>query len=167
MMNRTVIAIAMAALLGLPLAALAQQPPPAKRPGQPPAATPPPKERQAEPERQVWTKEPKLLASKTLIGAKVRGAEGKDIGEITQILVDPSDGKVSHVVVGMGGVLGVGQTEIVVPWGDVQIRQDERQATVAMVNQATLDQAPRYQAAAPAPREPAASPGGAPQPRRQ
>ena len=166
-MKRTLIAITMAAFLGLPLAASAQQAPPARPPGQPPASTPPRTERQAEPERQVWTKEANLVASKTLIGAHVRDAEGKNIGEITQILVNPGDGKVSHVVVGMGGVLGVGQTEIVVPWGDVQIRQDERQATVAMINQATLDQAPRYQAAAPAPREPAASPGGTPQPRRQ
>ena len=46
----------------------------------------------------------------------MQGPDGKNIGKIDALLIDPKEGKVSHAVVGMGGMLGVGDEKVVVPY---------------------------------------------------
>jgi hypothetical protein len=84
------------------------------------------------------------------------------VGEIDQLIVDPSDGKITHVVLGRGGLLGVGEQKVVLPWSDLQIQADpdNRNRWVAMTDQTKIDSAPRYEARRDAP--PAASPATAP-----
>lgn len=113
-------------------------------------------------ERQAWTKPNGVVEGKKLVGARIKDAEGKDIGQIDQLLVNQSDGKVSHVVVGMGGLAGIGETKVVVPWSDVKIRW-ERDDAVVSLDRAALDKAPRYEARdASRDRTPAASPATTP-----
>lgn len=117
-------------------------------------------------QRQAWTKPADVVESRRLIGAKVRGADGKDIGEIDQLLVKQDDGKISHVVIGMGGLAGIGETKVVVPWSDVQVRRDREGGDrwIVSVDRAALDKAPRYEARDGRDRStsPAASPGTSP-----
>jgi len=117
-----------------------------------------------EPERRAWTPESNAVESRRLIGMQVKNTQGKETGEIEQLIVDHSDGKISHVVLSRGGVLGVGGQKLVVSWSDLKIQPDadNRTRMVAMVDQAKLDSAPRYEAR----REtsPAASPGTRTQP---
>lgn len=120
-----------------------------------------------EPERRAWTPESNAVESRRLIGMQVKNTQGKEIGEIEQLIVDHSDGKISHVVLSRGGVLGVGGEKLVVSWSDLKIQPDadNRTRMVAMVDQAKLDSAPRYEAR----REtsPAASPATSPGTRTQ
>jgi hypothetical protein len=53
------------------------------------------------------------------------------------------DGKITHVVVGKGGMAGVGETKVVMPWSDLKIRS-EKDDIVVSVDQAALDRAPKY-----------------------
>jgi sporulation protein YlmC with PRC-barrel domain len=118
----------------------------------------------AKTQRQVWAPPSSAVETKQLIGMKVRNNQGKDIGEIDQLIVDPADGKVTHVVLGQGGMLGVGEQKVALAWSDLKIQPDatSRNRWVAMVDQAKIDSAPRYEAR----REgaPAASPTTAPKP---
>jgi sporulation protein YlmC with PRC-barrel domain len=115
-----------------------------------------------EPQRQAWAPDANALESSRLIGMKVKNAQNKDVGEISQLIVDPS-GKITHVVVGKGGVLGVGEQRVVLQWPDLKLQADPDNRTrwIAMVDQAKLDSAPRYEARRDTP---AASPTTAPKP---
>ena len=58
-----------------------------------------------------------------MIGTDVRGRNGREIGRVKDILVDAS-GKVSRVVVEVGGILEMADQHIGVPWRDVRIGPD-------------------------------------------
>jgi sporulation protein YlmC with PRC-barrel domain len=137
------------ATLTLPLAydASAQQPAPSER---------------RDAQHQAWQKPHDAMESSRLIGAKVKGTDGKDVGEIDGLIVS-KDGKVSHVLVGKGGVAGIGETKVVVPWSDVKMSM-ERDNLVITMDSAALDRAPRYEhrASRDGDRTPAASPSTAP-----
>jgi hypothetical protein len=50
-----------------------------------------------------------------LVGIKVIGANGENLGDIREAMVDPQ-GRVQTVVIGVGGVLGVGEKLVGVPY---------------------------------------------------
>ena len=50
-----------------------------------------------------------------LVGAYVYGTDGESVGDINSITLD-KQGNVQCAIVGIGGVAGVGETEIAVPW---------------------------------------------------
>jgi sporulation protein YlmC with PRC-barrel domain len=98
-----------------------------------------------------------LYESNDIIGTRVQNAEGKNIGEIDQLLID-RNGRVSRVVVGVGGLAGVGEKKVVVPWSDLKfVASDGKKATL-MIDQAKLERAPRYERSARWDAPPAASP---------
>jgi sporulation protein YlmC with PRC-barrel domain len=103
------------------------------------------------------------MDSKHLVGMSVNTPDGKRAGEIDHLIVNMKDGKVSHVIVGVGGLAGVGERHVVVPWSQVKIRHEgnDRKNVVAVIDRATLDNAPRY-TRVDRDRVPAASPATAP-----
>jgi sporulation protein YlmC with PRC-barrel domain len=96
--------------------------------------------------RPAWTPDTASMEMKRLVGTKVRTTDGKDVGEIDQFIVALKDGKVSHVVIGMGGFAGVGERKVVVPWNEVKIGHDMKngEKMAATIDSAALDRAPRY-----------------------
>lgn len=98
------------------------------------------------PERAAWKAPEGVHTSSELIGTRIKNAEGKDIGEIDQLVIDPTSGNVTHVVVGVGGLLGVGETKVVVPFSDIKLgAQHQGSRAVITLDQAKLDQAPRFE----------------------
>lgn len=57
------------------------------------------------------------LKSSDLIGMKVLTAEDKNLGKITEVALNLANGRIVHLVLSFGGVLGVGTTEIAIPSG--------------------------------------------------
>jgi sporulation protein YlmC with PRC-barrel domain len=112
------------------------------------AQTRPTTEPSSKSQRQAWAPSSTAVEAKQFIGMKVKNDQAKDVGEIDQLIVDPSSGKISHVVLGRGGVLGVGEQKVVLMWSDLKIQPDanNRNRWVAMVDQAKIDSAPRYEA---------------------
>jgi sporulation protein YlmC with PRC-barrel domain len=112
-------------------------------------------------ERTTWSNTQGLHETGDIIGATVQGADGKNLGKVDALLVDPNDGKMTHAVVGMGGVLGVGEEKVVVPYSALKMSGHEagRKAKIT-IDQSALDQAPRYVKASE--RQPAASPATTP-----
>jgi len=86
------------------VSAFAQSNPPA--PASPPAATPPPAASTMAPA----SKSTMWRASK-LIGVNVYNDQNEKLGDISEVLLDKS-GKVDGVIIGVGGFLGMGQSDI-------------------------------------------------------
>ncbi len=71
--------------------------------------------------------------AKILTNAKVQ-QNGKDVGSVERVMIDPSSGRIDHVDIKMTS--GQNRT-ISVPWRDLKVQQDNRgNITVAMTGQA-------------------------------
>ena len=86
-----------------------------------------------------------LVDAYSIVGSTVKGADGKDLGKINQIMVDPKDGKIVYAVVAVGGIgvlgVGVGEKLVAVPWSAVKLTQGQGKF-VATIDRALLEQAP-------------------------
>ncbi|HXU88511.1 MAG TPA: PRC-barrel domain-containing protein [Methylomirabilota bacterium] len=80
------------------------------------------------------------MDANSIIGATVR-AQGKDIGKVERLMVDPKDGRVRTVVIQQGGTLGVGGKSVSMPWESVKVAQDNGNIVVT-AEQQVLEQAP-------------------------
>jgi sporulation protein YlmC with PRC-barrel domain len=60
------------------------------------------------------------------------------IGEVIDMLVDKS-GQVSALIVGVGGFLGVGEKDVVVPFGEVHATVRDKKAKAYLVMNTTKD----------------------------
>jgi sporulation protein YlmC with PRC-barrel domain len=119
---------------------------------------------ESKPKRAEWRVPDGTLMSTTMVGARVKNREGRDLGEIEHLVIDPKTGSVSHVVVGLGGLAGAGETKIVLPWSAVVIGSDPSipRRVIASVEQRAVDAAPRWtdpDSKARRDRAPSASPG--------
>jgi sporulation protein YlmC with PRC-barrel domain len=51
-----------------------------------------------------------------IIGSKVLNLDGEDIGEIREIAIDLTSGRVTYAVLSFGGFLGLGDKLFAIPW---------------------------------------------------
>ena len=89
--------------------------------------------------------QPVLVGSNSVVGSAVRNPDGREIGKVSQLMLDPNDGRIVSVVVSTGGTLGVGANTISVPWSSVKIGQDSGKLIV--IASQTLDSVPRPETA--------------------
>jgi hypothetical protein len=149
--------------------------PPAAQPATPPAAQPatPPAARPATPAPGTQA-QPAQIEGSHLIGLTLRNSANESIGEIDDVIVG-SDGRVTAVVVGVGGFLGIGEHKVAIAWNDLRFDTNRDVAVVSMTKE-QLRAMPEYRAdrnrntnTMPAARNPAntapATPGTAPAPR--
>jgi sporulation protein YlmC with PRC-barrel domain len=115
---RTIVCAAIAATIALP--ALAQQPNQPARNA--PSATNPPAAATA-PARQAG----QWRASK-LIGVDVYNQQNEKLGEIDELIIDRS-GRVAGAIIGVGGFLGMGERNVMIPMDKLQFRDDDNRST--------------------------------------
>jgi sporulation protein YlmC with PRC-barrel domain len=89
-----------------------------------PPATPPPAE------AIIPAQTANQLMADKLIGMTVYSNSGEQVGKVSDILVD-KDGKVSGVVLSVGGFLGMGGKTVALTWQEVQLQPDEQAAKVS------------------------------------
>lgn len=89
-----------------------------------PPATPPPSE------AVIPAQSANQLMAEKLIGMTVYSNSGEQVGKVSDILVD-KDGKVSGVVLSVGGFLGMGGKTVALTWQEVQLQPDEQAAKVS------------------------------------
>lgn len=82
-----------------------------------------------------------------LMDTKIRSPEGEEIGEIEDLLVDDS-GRIVSVVVEVGGFLGIGEKDVLLPFNEFQLTRDGDGAVMLRSNadKAKLESAPEYKA---------------------
>lgn len=83
-----------------------------------------------------------VLKGSDLIGMKVEGTDGKKLGTIKDLVIDPIDGDVDYVVLDYGGFLGVNDKYFAVPWEALKI--SERKTALLDVTKQDLKQAPGF-----------------------
>ena len=66
----------------------------------------------------------------SLIGRDVENPQGEEIGEIADLAIDLSNGRVAYAVVGYGGWLGLGEKQAAVPWQSLKGDATERRFTL-------------------------------------
>jgi len=84
-----------------------------------------------------------LLASK-INDAKLRNNRNEDVGEVEDLLLDRND-RVAYAVIGRGGVLGIGESFVPVPWTKLRLNYDKQTNAITALIDATkqqLEQAP-------------------------
>jgi hypothetical protein len=116
-----------------PEAAPATPPPPAATATPPPPGTPP---KNLQP---IFPGE-----ATTILGKKVQGAAGEDMGRVVDVLVD-GEGQPRAAVIDFGGFLGVGSRKIAVDWRLLQFRPTDHKAPIQLsVTRAEVQAAPEY-----------------------
>jgi sporulation protein YlmC with PRC-barrel domain len=84
-----------------------------------------------------------VLKVSTVVGMKVQDTEGKRLGDIKDLVIDPADGTIGYAVLDFGGFLGIGDKYFAVPWEALQWTPD-RQAIVLDVSRKDLKHAPGF-----------------------
>ena len=80
----------------------------------------------------------------TILGKKVQGAKGEDMGRVVDVLADAT-GRVRIAVIEFGGFLGVGNRRIAVDWSLLRFNPDDQsQALTLSVSRKKLQSAPEY-----------------------
>ncbi len=83
------------------------------------------------------------IRASQLSGMNIQNSEGKSVGEINDIVLDSSQGKVRYAAVTYGGFLGVGSKMFAVPFEAFKIQQDpedkDEYVLVLNVTQKQLD----------------------------
>ena len=74
------------------------------------------------------------IDARSLMGSTVRGRDGKDIGKVSNLMIDPADGRVKGVIMSMGGTAGMGAKEVTMPWSAIQVGRDGRNIVVTLQN---------------------------------
>jgi len=61
-----------------------------------------------------------VVRGKDLMGLKVYGLREEKLGNIEDLVIDPSKGSIRYAVLSFGGFLGMGDKYFAVPWSDLQ-----------------------------------------------
>lgn len=86
---------------------------------------------------------PQLMGADTLIGNDVYNQDDEDLGDIKEIMLDMSTGKVAYAVLSFGGVLGMGEKLFAVPWDALELDTENERFTLS-VDKERLENAPGF-----------------------
>jgi hypothetical protein len=83
------------------------------------------------------------MGAATLIGNDVYNAEGEDLGDIKEIMLDMSRGEISYAVLSFGSFLGMGSKLFAVPWSALTLDTENKRFTLS-VPRDRLERAPGF-----------------------
>ena len=78
-----------------------------------------------------------------IIGQSVRDLDGKSLGDVKDIVLDPSRGRIAYAVLSYGGFMGMGKKLYAIPWTALSWNND-KQYFVLAVDRETLKRAPGF-----------------------
>jgi sporulation protein YlmC with PRC-barrel domain len=98
-------------------------PPPAAQPTTTPEATTAPAAGTTGPKQSVIPEQaPTTLLAKDVMGADVFGPDGNKVGNVEDLILDEQQ-KITGVVVGVGGFLGIGEKRVGLNWQQAQVME--------------------------------------------
>jgi sporulation protein YlmC with PRC-barrel domain len=59
---------------------------------------------------------PSIVATRTLLGVPITTVDGVQLGKLDDVLLDPTEGRITMVIVAAGGRLGLGGRFMALPW---------------------------------------------------
>jgi sporulation protein YlmC with PRC-barrel domain len=94
---------------------------------------------------QTTAKGTNLPRASKLIGADVENAQGEDLGQIEDIVLDPKEGSVAYAVLSFGGFLGLGEKYFAIPWSALTAKAEEDDTLILNVDKEKLKNAPGFE----------------------
>lgn len=84
--------------------------------------------------------------SSKVVGMNVDNAANEKVGDINDIILG-RDGKAEHAIVGVGGLLGINEKNVAVPYADLQFRRENDGSLRVMIDSTkeALQSAPNYE----------------------
>ncbi|AOJ07892.1 PRC-barrel domain-containing protein [Burkholderia mayonis] len=86
---------------------------------------------------------PDVMAAGTLDGDKVYTTDGDDVGKIKEIMLDVRTGRVAYAVLSSGGLLGIGDKLLAIPWSALTLDTD-RKCFLVSVSSERIKNAPGF-----------------------
>jgi sporulation protein YlmC with PRC-barrel domain len=85
------------------------------------------------------------VSAKELLDGNVMHSANENLGDINDILID-REGKIAAVIVGVGGVLGVGEKNVALPYDQLSFGRDDNNELVigTTATKESLQAAPEY-----------------------
>jgi len=114
--------------------------PAAPEPAPPPAAQEPEKPAPpSQPALPLATSKPArqetLLSSSTIVGAPVKNPQGEELGTIKELMIDPQSGRVAHAVLAFGGVWGMNEKSMAIPWETLKVGLGKEELVVELTKE--------------------------------
>lgn len=67
-----------------------------------------------------------VLSSSSICGDKVKNTQGENLGDIKDLMIDLSSGRVAYAVLDFGGFLGIGNKLFAVPFNALTVCAEEK-----------------------------------------
>jgi len=77
------------------------------------------------------------------IGSRVENSQGESLGTISDIVLEPSEGRIRYVALSYGGVLGLGGKLFAIPWNALALQPDGK-TFLLNVDKQLLETAPGF-----------------------
>jgi sporulation protein YlmC with PRC-barrel domain len=71
-----------------------------------------------------------LLGMRSLVANRLYDAQGNFVGKLEEVILDVRSGCVQHVVVAVGGIMGIGRRRLAVPWSALVPDADYRRCVI-------------------------------------
>ena len=84
-----------------------------------------------------------VLKASELLGMKVQGTDGKSLGSVKDLVIDPEEGDIDYAVLDFGGFAGIGDKYFAVPWEALELDQANKKIKLD-VSKKDLKQAPGF-----------------------
>lgn len=85
----------------------------------------------------------RTLGASSLIHDKVINFEGQDIGQIEELMIDVTTGRVAYAVLSFGGFMGIGNKYFALPWSALTVDEVKKRFVVNATKEA-LDHMPGF-----------------------
>lgn len=85
------------------------------------------------------TAAPNFLSASTLTGDDVKNLHDDSLGDLKDLMIDISTGKVAYAVLSFGGVLGMGNKLFAVPWDALEVDGENDQLILDMPKERLKD----------------------------
>jgi sporulation protein YlmC with PRC-barrel domain len=85
-----------------------------------------------------------LMKGSTFIGSDVENPQGQNLGDVKDVVIDRSSGRIAYAVVSFGGFLGMGEKLFAVPWGAFTQPKADKDTLVLDVDKERLKNAPGF-----------------------
>lgn len=88
-----------------------------------------------------------FLLSSNVTGSHIKNLQNEDLGTVKNLILNPLTGRVRFAVLSVGGYLGVGERDVVVPWAALDVEKnagDGNPSYVLATTKDKLEKAPRF-----------------------
>lgn len=72
-----------------------------------------------------------LASAEQMLGKSVVGQDGNDIGEVEDVILDPTSGQARQLVISSGGFLGIGEKQIAVDFNQAKWNEADKEVQLS------------------------------------